>query len=405
MMTQGSLAELYLSVRRKLCRFCTSTTTSFFLMGETKKYHFEKNYKCVVQICEKQVMTEDEECLSEMLGGISFDGAAWKEDIEDDTTKPKLLHGRVDPVALKGKLSKKRSVERSVPPETETLPSEDNNDESIFQNAYCYTSRGTERPHVRICNVLNRGKALVATRYIKKGTCLYTEKAIVATQVTNMEGEWPPSIKACQYCFCSLESSLAISDSMPYPDLWPVPSLSFPTLQDDRKFQNDNNGRVKCADCQALFCSKNCFSMQNKEYGSCCYLTKMVKLHQRDKNHCLNEAPVALAARLFCHVTNFYRTHHELRNHYIFGFCGEANELTQLEIGYERVAQDTIGYTLEPLYASLIDVLAVSSTEQKTLSLDLLHSLASKAQRNGFAIRTQSPFKPYVSLFGSNPLP
>jgi len=80
----------------------------------------------------------------------------------------------------------------------------------------------------------SRGKGLVATDFIPKGSIIFTEKAAIATQVppnmsnSSSSGESLDTkasekmIQACQSCFRSLEPLSTLSSSLPCPELWPV---------------------------------------------------------------------------------------------------------------------------------------------------------------------------------------
>jgi hypothetical protein len=101
-----------------------------------------------------------------------------------------------------------------------------------------------------------------------------------------------------------------------------------------------------------------------------------------------------LTAQLFCHAVTYYRRHDSsLKGRVLSGFCGTADNLAALELGIQEGEDGE--YTLEALYQALVDILEIVPSESKTLSLELLHTLAAKAGRNGFGLLTQSPFKTY----------
>ena len=511
-------------------------------VGQTKTMVEAGISSTVSPICDNELGDEEEDesfCLNEMLGGILFRGMEeWKEEEDNDnneemsspdnaneqnkiknenksknknknTTK---LHGRVDPLNCVSR-RRKRSSTMSMNSDTIQIAKE-NDDDTIFKRAF-YRNTNTnknhntqsnmtkeeekeEHPPLQICTIHNRGKGLVATNLIPKGSCIFTEQASVAAQVpppsstlkeeaksnsnsnsnrnnnndNNNNKYWSP-IQACQYCFCSLESSNTISlhKPLPHQELWPILKLdfdndnnhdsdpdsdsgSFTRIDNDDDHRNtskksstrllvDKYGRVKCTQCNLLFCSKRCYTNQIHDYGSCCYLKRINDEHLHNQNLCLDEAPVTIAAKLFCHVTHSVRNHNQqqttqhgsgatsgggsadelLEKNFVFGLCGSSDNLTTLEIGIannrrsyhdndddddddndddnndeKRTDTNTVAvvYTLKPLYSFLTDLLNLSSHEQEFLSLDLLHSLACKAARNGFDIQTQSPFKPYV---------
>eukprot|EP00980_Cylindrotheca_fusiformis_P029084 scaffold22714_cov155-Cylindrotheca_fusiformis.AAC.1 len=306
---------------------------------------------------------DPEECLSDMLGGLSFEGGTikWQEekDVEAEIGRQKndtKLHGLVDP-----NCDSFPKLSTTIPETSFNTPDRvvlavhtaaENKDDSIFHNAHEPNPLST-RPKVAICNIPNRGKGLVATQLIPKGSCIFTEKAVLATQLPpSSGGEWPPSILACQSCFRSLEPLSTLANDLPYPELWPVLPLGQFEVVDKMipSIEVEQYGRVKCKHCSSLiYKAQNC-----------------------DETLCLNEAPVALAARLFCHVTAFFRRHQTLEGHFMQGLCGSAEDLTALQVGTLRPCcsddDDTCGhptYTLEPLYNYLITLLNVTTHEQK----------------------------------------
>ena len=80
-----------------------------------------------------------------------------------------------------------------------------------------------------------------------------------------------------------------------------------------------------------------------------------------------------------------------MKGHFLQGICGEPTDLRPLELGIESAE----GYTLKPIHEKLVEIYEMTPTEQTTLSLEYLHRVAAQAGRNGFALRTQSPFKAY----------
>jgi hypothetical protein len=112
------------------------------------------------------------------------------------------------------------------------------------------------------------------------------------------------------------------------------------------------------------------------------------------------QAPVVLAAVLFLQLVHYFRTHNQsLKGHWFHRACGTTQDLQTLELGQRVIDKQTeqVYYTLNRLYEYLIGLVHLDDKEKDALSLDLLHSLSSKAARNGFDLCTQSPFKPYYT--------
>mmetsp|Transcript_22770 Transcript_22770/g.53960 ORF Transcript_22770/g.53960 Transcript_22770/m.53960 type:complete len:266 (-) Transcript_22770:18-815(-) len=124
-------------------------------------------------------------------------------------------------------------------------------------------------------------------------------------------------------------------------------------------------------------------------------------------------------------MTEWYRqtnntnddNNNNIEQHWIFQVCGDPEDVQPLELGTLRmfssdddddgqISDERVStYTLQPLYDYLADILKLTNEEKSSfLSIDLLHSLASKAARNGFGFRTQSPFQTYYqSLIRQSP--
>ena len=350
------------------------------------------------------VSAASEDLLKDLLGGITFD-IEWKEDVEH-SNHPTVVPGRVDPETIKHlshNLSQRRTNRGDIAPVIygTTSTSVDSSLSSIYDYSYrCSSTKEgkVERPPLDVVNLVNigRGNALVTTASLARGSVIYTERAVVAIQVP------PIRIQACQYCFRSLEGVDALSETLPWPDLWPVPSLDFSNLPTDysgttSSVEVDPFGRVQCMSCRSLFCSAHHHQALAKEFGDCCLANRALNAtDSMDETSTSAQAPVALASRLFCHCVQYYRTHAQsLAGHFLDGFCGDATDLDALELGNYDTVKGC--YSLNLLYGRLLDILSLSPIEQQTLSLEFLHKIASQAARNGFGILTQSPFKTYYA--------
>jgi hypothetical protein len=107
-----------------------------------------------------------------------------------------------------------------------------------------------------------------------------------------------------------------------------------------------------------------------------------------------------LATRLFVINVHHYRAASKLwMEDSILTMCGDAEDLIALELGQPVVssADGRLTYNLQRLYDALVERFSISAVEQSTLSSELLGRFASIAARNGFGVRTQSPFRSYYA--------
>lgn len=334
-----------------------------------------------------------DELLKELLGIASFDGE-WIEEIapEDDAKQ-----------FCRKALTETRSIPASsrVPIMGVDFRGTAINENSIFDYAYNSSDHSAGnghvgRPHVQVVSLAgNRGNGLIASAAIPKGAVIFTERAAVAAQIP------PPNIQACEYCFQSLEPFYKLSESLPRMDLWPIPPLDFsvPNIQDTQGVKTlvDKYGRVQCENCKSLFCTKYHYQTFLDEYGDCCSIARIMQClpSALGNTNSAVQAPVALAARLFAHSTQYYRRRNSsLVGHFLNGICGSAEELDALDLG---VLDEKGRCTLEPLYEQLVEALKLSVEEQSSLSLCYFHRVAAQAARNGFGMLTLSPFKTYYS--------
>jgi hypothetical protein len=149
--------------------------------------------------------------------------------------------------------------------------------------------------------------------------------------------------------------------------------------------------------------------------GSCCDCTSsanaVVHALHADKNLSGGDsddgmielqAAVILATRVYVFLLHRYRSSGENDLGPFEGICGSAEDITPLELGCENEELDDSTenpvarqYTLRSAYKSMCDVLILSEEEEKHFTLEFFHRLAAIAARNGFAIKTQSPFRAY----------
>ncbi len=336
------------------------------------------------------ICNEDaDDLLRDMLGGVTFDVEWVEEDDKDDAQR--LVPGKVPKQPTKRiHLSTQSHGTMFVKDYVLDVDSSS----SIFEYSYrCCIDGRVERPSLQVVDLgPNRGNGMIVTSPIPCGSVIYTERAAAATQVP------PIKIQACQYCFRSLESISGLSNHLPCQELWPVPALQFPIDEDQTTtvVQVDSFGRIRCASCRSLFCTQHHFDHFTEEYGSCCKMTDILEaVEKMEGEGGAVQAPVALAARLFTHCIQYYRTNQEsIEGHFLEGICGEAKDLDSLELG----VQDSKGqYSLEHLYSRISTILNLTYFERDTFSLEHFHKIAAKAGRNGFGLLTQSPFKSYYA--------
>ena len=357
-----------------------------------------------------------------MLGGISFD-VDWQEEkpVTNQLT-PGLVQQQQQQQQPQRKTQPSTTTARDTKPVSHHVLKKEADDSLIFH--YAYTCSGYCTPDGRVdlpplqlvdMEAEGRGNGLVATQAIPRGTVIYTEQAAVATQLPSSI-----SIRACQCCFRSLEPITKLSDKLPCADLWPVaPPLEFQEQEHNGCHPNnkrvDKHGRIQCIDCQALFCNRHCLAKFQDEYDSCCSLSRIQKAllefmlcaNNDDSMVSSDTAPITLAARMFCHIVQYYRSHDaSIEGHFLSGFCGTADNLNALELGIQQsttIEDDgnnspCTSFTLKPVYDILVTILGINTRdEREALSLELFHALAAKAARNGFGLRTQSPFKAYYA--------
>lgn len=331
-----------------------------------------------------------EECLRELLGGISFDGVA------ADAWGSASSEGAVGATAATALVRSSASSSATTPPVLHPvrLPSPTDTD-PVFQNAFrCAPSDyRISNPPVQVVSLPDRGNGLIATTDIAKGAVIYTEQAWLsaAHDVT--------SVRACQYCFRSLEPISKLQGpsepdhpplALPLPHLWPVPDLRYSQETIDRSdgTRVDDHGRVTCRTCGALFCSALCRAEFQARLGSCCASTRAAA-------HCPDDPVMALTMKMYAYSLQCYRTQGTLDHSMLRGLCGDAADVPALELGDWDA--ETHRYSLARLQGGLVTAYDMSPREASRLSLDYLHQCASMAARNGVGLVTQSPFRPYYA--------
>ena len=238
----------------------------------------------------------------------------------------------------------------------------------MFRQAYTTSRTGTghgrvERPPVQPVQFLendkDRGKGLIATRSIPSGETIYTERAAVVTQLPG------DPIRACQYCFRSLEpasravyqeqddheedeeqqharaqpNSTNSSHSLPCSHLWPVPEYDFASSNDDSLLLSsqfakqeshqflriDRFQRIHCTHCNSWFCHVHCFKALEQQVGDHCLCRQALNLLIEEPNDPSADpttttrtttpsplppvqAPIALATRMFAMAVHHHRT-------------------------------------------------------------------------------------------------
>lgn len=334
---------------------------------------------------------DSEQCLRELLGGISFEGVskdAWVELPVDEDTSTQDHRGlehqstRIHRIS-EGHEHRNKPVLYSLQ-EHEQSPAFSR----VFDKAFCISPNAvTTPPPVQVVTIPEQGNGLVATSRIRKGAIIYTECALIAAQSTSS------SVRACQHCFRSLEpiSTLQTEEhkQLPLPNLWPIPELTFSKNQREETYQLhiDDHGRVKCPDCESLFCSINCHKACIELLGSCCASSSLLQQ--------LDDDTLVLATRLFSYSLKLYRSTRRLDESLLQGLCGEDTDVDALELGdFDR---DSSTYSLHLLYKSFCAAYAMDPAEEEVLSLRYFHKVAAIAARNGVDFVTQSPFQVYYT--------
>jgi SET domain len=260
----------------------------------------------------------------------------------------------------------------------------------------------------------------VATKFISRGSNIFTEKAAYVTQLplqsdnvgkTNYWDSSPFAVRACQYCFRSLEPVSSCransSDLLPMPSLWPVPQYEQTAAEPgDSTFRRDKHGRLQCTECNSLFCSTNCRDKHEWQMTSCCQCINAMNTVLEILSPHVEKDAVIMASRIFCAMLTAYRKLplEKIADEVealcdLEGLCGNASDIEPLELGViSRSDAGQIQFSLLPVYNALCSNVYVMTAQERTdLSLELFSRLSAISGRNGFCVRTESPFRPYHS--------
>lgn len=362
---------------------------------------------------------DEKEGLSFLLGGLSVDqlsNEAWENescDDEDDEKEEDTAKTETDASSLQQPFATteprdERALTRH--PVVPLLNTTKTSVDSLFHWAHaCDRDGRLKMPSVQVVDLSasGRGSGLIATAKIDRGELIYTERAAIATQIPQGDDDGDTtagsfSVRACQHCFRSLEPVASCTDEdspkLPMAHLWPIPEFDFATdASTDEPFRKDKYGRCICKTCQATFCSSHCRTQTTNQFGSCCTRTSsLLALLTLVEGQV--QSAVAMTVCMFQITLQNYRQTNNLCGTVSDGLCGDAMDVTALELG--NVLHDTDDnvadyYTLGSVYNQLVKLLNMSEQEQDLLSLQRLHQMAAQAARNGVGIQTQSPFKAY----------
>jgi hypothetical protein len=301
----------------------------------------------------------------------------------------------------------------------------------IFSLAYKFTEDGRiQPPAVSVVEILNKGNALVATRDIRRGDIIFTERAAGAIQLdsrNDVDGKRKIPVRACQNCYRSLEpASSGISSqehltSLPLAELWPVCEYEADLeIIPETTLSKDKQGRISCRICKSMFCSISCSNAFFERFGCCCIYDETMKAVEaaslaQDKSHETIsgdadgftppelQPAILLATHVFCTIVHQHRDLPELSIGLFQGICGSSSDIEPLELGL--LLPDPTGncgaYTLKPMHEAVCEALSLDESEQVMFSLDLYCRFAAMAARNGFEISTMSPFSIYYSALRS----
>ena len=363
---------------------------------------------------------DSDQALKDLLGGVGLsdltDGA-W-----DDQSDPS-----VDKSRTAKPLHKSSSAATTIPRtilEIAPTKSQNNIDESIFQNAYqCLPDGRLGRPDVCIVDTKDdRGNVLVATRNISKGSVIYTENKIAAVQTNGILNKKSGRVRACEQCFRSLEpaSSCKLADdstkSLPLNHLWPIRD------PEEVSQVSDQGPRIiKCETCPTLFCSEWCKENFLASNGcTCCIHWKALQaasasyekmigsrnsqaipdIGESDNTSGILPSSILLATRIFCILAYQSKFSGENENDELGlfrGICGETSDIHRLEIGVQSNPRVANEYTIHPVFEAVYNFLSADTEMSEWLSHDLFCRLCAMAARNGFEVSTKSPFSIYYS--------
>lgn len=294
-----------------------------------------------------------------------------------------------------------------------------------------------------------KGLALIATQPIPRGSIVFTERAMECVQLprTSKHNIQNHYVKACQQCFRSMElidcfyyNTASISTNttpvtmLPLAHLWPVPDYPWYRLDGKKHEENDKNKEfsknqvsqlgiqgnaaegcyIQCCDCFSSFCSMKCYEEYLNTVGSCCSCQRVIKslYNRHNGSEVVPQMPLLLGTKMFCSAIHRHRRRRQLEqqngnqniDYYntiddiLNQMCGNATDVAMLEIGDdEDSGQNTARphYSLKRNYDQISTLLQLTEEEQQTYNLSYFERLVSIAARNGFEIKTESPFEAY----------
>jgi CxxC motif-containing protein len=370
----------------------------------------------------------EDEALMDFLGGIDLkdvSGDAWENESQNSQ---EIGAGK----AIQESKVRLPIAPLVMSPQSDFKEISEYSTKDIFSMAYKFTVDGRiQPPAVSVVEILNKGNALVATRDIRRGEIIFTERAAAAIQLdsrNDVDSERKTPVRACQNCYRSLEpasssiSSQEQSTSLPLSELWPVCEYEvedFETIP-GTTLSKDKQGRIACRICKSMFCSISCNNAFLDRFGCCCIYDQTMKAAEvaslvQDKSRETIagdedgftppelQPAILLATHVFCTIVHQCRDMPALSIGEFQGICGSSSDIVPLELGLllPGCNGNCGAYTLKPMYEAVCKALSLYENEQEMFSLDLYCQFAAMAARNGFEISTKSPFSIYYSALRS----
>jgi hypothetical protein len=319
---------------------------------------------------------------------------------------------------------------------------------STFHRAFSSCNYTT--PPVQIVEFVRnkKGLALIATQPIPRGSIVFTERAMECVQLPRSSNHSFQNyyVKACQQCFRSLElidccfqnvsndTNTRPVTMLPFAHLWPVPDYPWYLVDGRQKEKNAVYAKnkesqsgikgnamegcyIQCCECSSTFCSMKCYQEHLNDVGSCCSCQEVIQslYYQHDGSEVVPQMPLLLATKMFCSAIQRHRRRQRMQqkgNHdadyhsndeILHQMCGDATDINLLEIGDEEIlvpcsnGQNTVRshYSLKRNYDRISNLLQLTEMEQQMYNVTYLERLVSIAARNGFDIKTESPFEAY----------
>ena len=402
------------------------------------------------------------EAMAMLLGGLTLGDLsmeAWDNESEsdhedeDENDNPQEMQKAAatasDTTQTKVSLSSAMAGKDKPCPSYSAASDDDDAGQIMYARAYSSSREGRmERPPVQIVHSgssVVKGNICVATRAIRRGETIFTERAAVAANVSS------PRVRACPHCLRSLEPASSCttptptstssngngnahqaSMGIPMPQLWPVPNLSddldslepvVPTNDNDDEnakttgtgtlLFRDGQRRLFCAKCDTWFCNSYCLQALEEEMGISHCIVQEIQRGLASTNRLVDgdsptthevQSPVILATRMFLRLRQHYHHTGALEGTFLDGLCGEAADVGPLELGVETRDAPTSAprYSLQSFYNVLVKKLELTAKEQEILNLTVLERLTAIAARNSVGFRTKSPFKAYYAALLRN---